>query len=274
MANEERPNAELLDELRTLRARVAELEQREHEWQQTETALQKRRAELEKTSEKLDEILFMVMHDFYTPLTAIASNIYILQKHCADQIDEKGLKRVQIIAEYRQQLQDLVIGIIQYARISQTEAAITKIGVKGLLENIADKLNLREHAQVTFPDDAPVIQSKVVELEQIFSNLLSNAVKFQHPNTRPEIVVGWVDRDAEWEFSVSDNGIGIEEKYLKKIFGICQRLHMQSEYQGAGIGLAIAEKAVRQCGGQVWVKSVMGKGSTFSFTIPKPDRRD
>src|SRR5262249_42295899 len=124
------------------------------------------------------------------------------------------------------------------------------------------------------PTESPTIMGKIARLEQIFGNLLTNAVKFKRTGVPAEIVVRWVEREKEWQFSVQDNGIGIDSKHFEKIFGIFERLHTQDEFEGTGIGLAIVEKAVKEHGGCIWVTSRLGEGSTFTFTIPKYIQQD
>jgi len=103
------------------------------------------------------------------------------------------------------------------------------------------------------------------QLKQVFQNLISNGIKFHKEETRPEIHVGAERQDNEWEFSVCDNGIGIEPRHFERVFAIFQRLHSRDEYPGTGIGLAIYKKIVERHGGCIGVESEPGQGSTFKF---------
>jgi light-regulated signal transduction histidine kinase (bacteriophytochrome) len=105
-------------------------------------------------------------------------------------------------------------------------------------------------------------------LTQLFQNLIGNALKFKSESP-PQIHVGVADAGAFWQFSVQDNGIGIEPQYFERIFQVFQRLHTRREYSGTGIGLAICKKIIERHGGRIWVESEMGRGSTFYFTLPK-----
>ena len=117
-------------------------------------------------------------------------------------------------------------------------------------------------------DKLPVIKGIRFQFIQLFTNLINNALKFRRDQS-PQIHVGVEENQSEWIFSVTDNGIGIEEHYLDRIFRVFQRLHSRREYAGTGIGLAICKKVVEHHGGKIWVKSVPGIGSSFYFTIPK-----
>jgi light-regulated signal transduction histidine kinase (bacteriophytochrome) len=99
--------------------------------------------------------------------------------------------------------------------------------------------------------------------------LLDNAIKYSKEDIPPQIEIHSIEKEKEWEFSIRDNGIGIDPKFIDKIFGIFQRLHNHDEYEGTGIGLSIAKKHLEFLGGRIWVESVPGVGSTFYFTVAK-----
>ena len=106
------------------------------------------------------------------------------------------------------------------------------------------------------------------QLTQLLQNLIQNAIKFKK-NGRPEVKIDARELDDFWQFSITDNGMGIDEKHQERIFVIFQRLHGRDSYNGSGIGLAICKKIVKRHGGEIWVDSEPGKGSTFYFTIAK-----
>ena len=128
------------------------------------------------------------------------------------------------------------------------------------------------NAEIDVPD-LPQIYGYSRELSQLFQNLLSNALKF-HGNKPPRIVVNYVSNPGEWLFSVQDYGIGLRREHIHRIFTIFERLHKNEDYPGTGIGLAICKKIVDHHGGEIWVESEFGEGSTFNFTIPKKETAD
>jgi chemotaxis family two-component system sensor kinase Cph1 len=127
-------------------------------------------------------------------------------------------------------------------------------------------------AEVTH-DPLPTVLADRTQLTQLFQNLISNALKFCDQRS-PRLHVGVVHQDGLWTFSVQDNGIGIAEKDQARIFEVFQRLHTQKEYEGTGIGLAVCKKIVERHGGQIWVESQVGEGSTFYFTLPAAEKSE
>ena len=122
------------------------------------------------------------------------------------------------------------------------------------------------NAAVTY-DDLPAVGIRPIHLQQLFQNLIGNAIKYRSQET-PEVWISASQQDRSWQFSVKDNGIGIDPQYRSQIFRIFQRLHSRTEYPGTGIGLAICQKIVERYGGQIWMESPPGKGSDFRFTLP------
>ena len=117
----------------------------------------------------------------------------------------------------------------------------------------------------------PMVMADPVQLGQVFQNLIGNALKFRSPERPLEVSIAGRVEQSRVTFSVADNGIGIEERFLEKIFGVFQRLHPREEYEGAGVGLALCRKIIQRHGGEIWVQSEPGKGATFHFFLsPAP----
>lgn len=118
-------------------------------------------------------------------------------------------------------------------------------------------------------EQLPVLHTYKIPLQQVFQNIISNAIKYSQPDVPPKIFIRVKEREEQWEFSIEDNGIGIEKDFHDKIFVIFQRLLYKTEASGSGIGLAITKKIIEFLGGKIWVQSTVGSGSTFYFSIPK-----
>lgn len=141
-----------------------------------------------------------------------------------------------------------------------------------MLENL--QIAIADSSAVVTYDPLPTVTANETQLEQVFQNLISNALKFQHPNHTPQIEILVTRLEQEWQFSIKDNGIGIEPQKFALIFQMFQRIHKRSEYPGTGIGLAICKKAIEAHGGRIWIESEPGVGTTFYFTIPVKDNRN
>lgn len=115
----------------------------------------------------------------------------------------------------------------------------------------------------------PMVRADCNQLVQLFQNLVGNAIKYRDPDKPPHIKITALEKEAEWEFVVCDNGVGFDPQYAKRIFQIFQRLHTSREYPGTGIGLAICKKIIEHHGGRIWVETEPGHGSSFYFTLPK-----
>jgi light-regulated signal transduction histidine kinase (bacteriophytochrome) len=166
-------------------------------------------------------------------------------------------------------MQTLIRDLLAYARVSTRRRGLepTDCGtaVKQALSNLATAI--QESGGVVTYGALPTVAADPTQLLQVFQNLISNAVKYRAERP-PEVHIGVERRVGEWEFTVRDNGIGIDPQYFERIFGIFQRLHTRTEYPGTGIGLALCKKIIERHGGRIWVASQPGKGSTFFFTIP------
>ncbi len=167
-------------------------------------------------------------------------------------------------------MQTLILDLLAYSRVNTTMQELSRTDTEGVLASVERNLDvqLREAEAVITHEPMPTVMADPIQLEQVFANLVSNAIKFRRPDVPLRIHVGARRLDGFWEFSVADNGIGIEPEYFDRIFVIFQRLHTKDEYPGTGIGLAIVKRIVDRHGGTIRVESTPGEGSTFFFTLP------
>ncbi len=236
-----------------------------------ERRVQERTAQLATLNKDLEAFAYTVSHDLRAPLRALQSYSRFLEEDYAAALGSPGQEYVRGIAESARDMDALIVDLLEYSRIGRIQVELGPVNCAQLLERIVPRLGWGEEVTLHLPTDAPTVWARQTRLEQIFINLLSNAAKFRRPGVPPIIDVEWADLGSAWSFTVRDNGIGIASQHLQKIFGIFQRLHAQDEYEGTGIGLAIVQKAVEEHNGQVSVRSVVGQGSEFSFTLPKPE---
>jgi light-regulated signal transduction histidine kinase (bacteriophytochrome) len=165
-------------------------------------------------------------------------------------------------------MQNLINDLLSYSRIETRGGDFESVDCQVVLDDVLHTLQIKveENDAVITHGPLPTVQADKVQLFQLFQNLISNAIKFRSDKP-PRIHIAAESQNGRWLFSVKDNGIGIDPKYLERIFVIFQRLHSQDKYPGTGIGLAICKKIVERHGGRIWVESQLGKGATFYFIL-------
>ncbi len=233
--------------------------------------LEKSVREVEEKNEELESFAYTVSHDLQEPLRMITGFLSQLDHKYGDQLDEKGRQYIQFAHGGASRMRQIILDLLRYSRVSHIEHVKEQIDI---LDIIADYRSLRhrliQHKSARIELDTPVtISGYKVPLVQVLHNLIDNALKYSKDGVSPEVYVSVNENSEHWTFAVSDNGIGIDSEYFDKIFILFQRLHAADEYDGTGIGLAIVKKIIENLGGHIQVESEPGKGSTFSFTIPK-----
>ncbi|MFD2561283.1 YfiR/HmsC family protein [Aquimarina rubra] len=231
---------------------------------------------LESKNKELEQFAYIASHDLQEPLNTISSFIGLISEDYGDSFDEVGKESLDFIKDASIRMKKLIDSLLEYSRLGRTKE-FSDVNMNGVLEELrADFKNILERTNATIhSENLPVVKGNEIELRLLIQNLVSNGIKFTEENTIPEVYIAATNRESNegtkgfWEFSVKDNGIGIPEIHKDRIFAIFQRLHSREKYQGTGIGLAHCKKIVESHGGQIWLESEEGKGTTFYFTIPK-----
>ena len=210
-----------------------------------------------------EQFAYFVSHDLKTPLRSVSSIVdYILEKtETGEKIDQQY---VVLLRSRLKRMYGLINALQELAQVGYVHTDDEIIDLAAMLR----ELDLPYGVQFII-DDMPIIKSNSTRIYQIFSNLVVNAVKHHHTHKNILIEINCIDKEDFWEFSVKDNGPGIDPKYHEKIFDIFQTLKSKDEVEGTGLGLALIKKIVTQYGGTIRLKSELGKGSTFIFTIKK-----
>lgn len=220
---------------------------------------------------QLENFAYIASHDLKAPIRSVISFMQLLKKNVESQLDEKNLKFIDIVLTASTNMQVLIDDLLTYSRINTQEVEFESVDVNklvaGLLRDLVSVVT--ESNAVINIDKLPTMIADSSRIRQVFQNLITNAIKFIPNDIVPEINLKYNDEKAFHHFSVSDNGIGIEQQYLDKIFLMFMKLHSENKYQGTGIGLSICKKVIDQHQGQIWVESKIGEGSTFHFRISK-----
>lgn len=237
------------------------------EREQTKT-LQRAVEALERSNAELQRFAYVASHDLQTPLRGIASFAGLLQSRYAEKLDKQGQDWLRRVADSARQLQTLIRDLLEYSRIDTQARPFEPIPFREVFDGamlLLDAQVRETGAQITC-GELPVVFGDRSQLMQLLLNLLGNSLKYRSADT-PRIHLSAERENNQWQFTVSDNGIGIAPSHRERIFGVFQRLHNQSEYPGTGIGLAVCRRVVHRHGGRVWADSASGTGSNFCFTI-------
>ena len=235
---------------------------------EAENALQRIADDLARSNKDLEQFAYVASHDLKEPLRMVTGFMSLLKDRCQGKLDAKSDEYIAFAADGASRMQRLIDDLLAYSRAGRGEIA-ERTDVGAVLDRVLGSLtvSIKESGAVITHDPLPTIASNPVELTQLFQNLIGNAIKFK-AERRPEIHVGARRQAGGWQFTVRDNGIGIDPQFADRIFMIFQRLHTREKYAGTGIGLAICKKIVERHGGRIWVESQPAAGSTFCFTIP------
>ena len=232
------------------------------------TALSKTNEELESANQELQDFAYIVSHDLKAPLRAIGSLADWLASDYNEQLDDEGRELIDLLVGRVNRMHGLIEGILQYSRAGMLKSEQVSVDLQQLVKDNIKTLAPPENIHIHIKNQLPTVVGEDIRLEQVFQNLLSNAIKYiDKPEGR--IDIDCLSDNGYWQFSIADNGPGIEEKHFGKIFQIFQTLTSRDEMESTGIGLSLVKRIVEMHGGKVWVKSTVGVGSTFFFTLPQ-----
>jgi signal transduction histidine kinase len=264
--------AELVSNLKTCieKQQATEVQLREYsvELEQSNLRLSQAARLLERRNEELNEFTHIVSHDLKAPLRGISNLSQWLTEDLQDQVPAENKEQLDQIKGQILRMDELINDLLQYSRVGQENVASKSVNLSKLLEEVIRFLAPLPEFQIQLPSNLPDLNTKEVLLKQVFSNLIGNSIKY-HDKANGKIEVLVEDQDSFLQFTVIDNGPGIEPKHHRKIFGIFQKLAKSSDSKGTGVGLAIVKKIVEGQGGSIWVESQLGQGSAFLFTWPK-----
>lgn len=238
----------------------AELEERVH----------LRTAELEVTNKELEAFSYSVSHDLRAPLRAIDGFSRKVVMDYGGKLDEEGRRQLQVVRENAQRMGQLIDDLLAFSRMGRREMALQSLDMDVFAKDVAAELGAAEPQRIIEFAFLPLprVMADGAMLRQVWVNLLANAIKFSSQRQVAHIEIGGRTEGEEAIYWVKDDGAGFDMQYAAKLFGVFQRLHRQDEFEGTGVGLAIAQRILHRHSGRIWGEGLPGVGATFWFALP------
>ncbi|MBL7107597.1 MAG: HAMP domain-containing protein [Phycisphaerae bacterium] len=267
----------MAEDLQRTTISIANLSQEITQRKKTEGLLQKSNEDLKDAIDKLDaanqelaDFAHITAHDLKAPLRAIGGLAGMMLSDYNDKLDDQGKEMLRMLVGRTERMSDQISSILHYSEIGRTGEKKDRTDLNLSVKEAISNIDVPENVEITIENQLPTAICEKTRIVQVFQNLIDNAIKYID---KPHgwIKIGCVAEDGWWKFSVSDNGIGIEQEYFEKIFQIFRTLVRRDEKEATGIGLSIVKKIVEIHGGKVWIESKVGQGSTFFFTLAKQE---
>ena len=251
-------------------ARRREAEHRLHGLNEDlDARVHERTTQLEAAVSELEAFSYSVSHDVRAPLRAVDGFSRIVMEEHADQLDPEGRRILDLVRTNAKNMGLLIDHLLALSRLNRVSLAKTTVDPADVVRRAWDDLlPEREGRNVDLQvNDLPLCAAEPTLLKQVFQNLLSNALKFTRPRDRALIQVTATTDNGRTTYGVRDNGVGFDQQYADKLFGVFQRLHRAEDFEGTGVGLALVQRIVRRHGGRVWASGAVDQGAVFSFTL-------
>jgi signal transduction histidine kinase len=235
-----------------------------------EYLVKKRTAELEETNKELEAFSYSVSHDLRAPLRAISGYSNIVKNTYADKLDEDGKQMLNHVIKNTTNMGALIDGLLEFSRLGRKGLTAKTINTTKLVTDIWQEVwqDAGEPNVAVNIGDLPDMQADELLMSQVWHNLISNAIKYSSKKPEPSIRIAGQKVGKNLEFTIADNGVGFDEKYGDKVFGVFQRLHTSKDFEGIGVGLSFVKRIILKHKGKTWATSKLGSGATFHFSIP------
>ncbi|MFQ5944503.1 MAG: ATP-binding protein, partial [Anaerolineales bacterium] len=225
-----------------------------------------------RSNEELEQFAYIASHDLQEPLRQVVSYLQLIELRYKGKLDAEADEFIGFAVQGALRMQRMIEDLLTYSRAGARDTPRAATDLEQVFNHVLAefKQSIEASGATVTWDALPKVNAEQMVMGRLFRYLVGNALKFKGDEP-PEIHIGAERTEKEWQFSVRDNGIGIDPIYFDRIFSIFDRLHTNQEYPGTGIGLALCKRIVQGYGGRIWVDSEPGAGSTFSFTIPDRD---
>ena len=231
---------------------------------------EKRAAELINAIKDLESFSYSVSHDLRSPLRAVHGYAQMLLEDYGTKLDTEAHRLMNNIMKNAKKMGQLIDDLLTFSRIGRKELVKINISMKDMVNHVCDELkdglNPASNPEICIKE-LPFDDADKVTIKQVWVNLISNAIKYSKLKVNPVIEIGATINGDEIIYYIKDNGAGFDMRYANNLFGVFQRLHSESEFEGTGVGLAIVQKIVLKHGGKIWAEAKLNEGATFYFTL-------
>lgn len=236
-----------------------------------ERRVKKRTQQLESANKEMKAFSYSVSHDLRAPLRHINGYIDMLKRHFPDSFPEKGIRYMNTISDSANEMGQLIDDLLEFSRTGRQEMKRSNIDMNVLFELALQRTIIdSEDRNIAWKKKTlPMTYCDSPMIKQVWINLLNNAIKFTRDKEKATIEIDYQENEKYFVFCISDNGVGFDMKYAGKLFGVFQRLHSKSEFEGTGVGLANVKQIILRHGGKIWAEAEPNNGAAFYFTIPK-----
>lgn len=237
---------------------------------QTEATIRKSALELERSNQELENFAYVSSHDLQEPLRKIQAFGDLLKDEHAAELGE-GLEYLVRMQRAARRMSTLIEDLLAFSRVTSKPAVVKRVDLSRIVHEVVSDLETQINKENGCVEvgQMPEVYSDQTHMRQLFQNLISNGLKFHKPGVSPVVRVSYSETKLYHVIRVKDNGIGIDERYIEKVFAVFQRLNTRQSYEGNGIGLAVCRKIVERYGGTISIQSKSGEGTTFTIRLPK-----
>jgi len=234
-----------------------------------ERKVKERTVQFEEANKELESFSYSVSHDLRAPLRIIHTYTEFLKSDYNDNLDPEGIKMLDAISANAKKMGRLIDDLLNLSQLGRKELVVNNVDMTGLVESVIKEKELFEANQtdIKIGDLHPARCDRSL-MSQVWINLISNAIKYSSKKEKPVIEISSAKTANEIVYSIKDNGVGFDMKYAGKLFGVFQRLHKATDYEGTGIGLALINRIVLRHRGRVWADAAVDRGATFYFALP------
>ncbi len=221
-----------------------------------------------ESNEELERFAYIASHDLKSPLRNVISFTQLFKRHYQGRLDKVGAEYIEFISSGSRQMYKLIEDILEYSKSGNQERHVESVDLNEVVYLIAQQIKnggTYGNCNIKY-DTLPTIKADLTLMQQLFQNLIENGLKYNINDNRI-VEISYIQKGESYQFTIRDNGIGIDPTHNKRIFEMFQRLHNSKAYSGTGIGLAICKKIVLECDGEIWLNSTLGKGTDFHFTL-------